>query len=175
MLDSIDISGVVTNYLRGFRSLNTGRYRRADLALHYGVPLAILVAAGIWVPRTDSISNLLSGLAILTGLFLALLVFVFQLRLDTDERVEHQRTARLVDLIDALFHATVYAALVSGLATTVAVVVDLFEPVPKWGLALVVALGAHLVLTGLLVITRAHAAYMQLIDDRRRARLARSH
>lgn len=64
--------------LDGFRSLRTGHFRRVDLALHYGVPLLVIALWTVLGPCTASMGNVIAGLAILTGLFLALLVFVFQ-------------------------------------------------------------------------------------------------
>lgn len=169
MLESIDIRKPVTKHIQGFENPTTGKLRKGDLCLHYGLPLILGALWAVWGPNTAAHGNLVQGLAILTGLFIGLLVYVFQLRLDIDEKVEHQRSTRLIGLIDVLFWNTVYATLVGGLATVAVLVVDLLGGVRGTPMAVVIALGAHLVLTTLLLVRRASTAYSLLVKDKRRA------
>lgn len=179
MLESINILAVLKGHLRGFQNPTTGKIRRPDVVLHYAVPLCIGVLWSLFGRPVHSLGNLIGGLAILTGLFFGLLVFVFELRLQLDERVQHQRSTRLVGLIDVLFSNSAYATLASGLTAVVTVVVDLLwggtgaEPFPSLAVAIVLALGAHLTLTGALLVRHAYAAYTELVEDRRRARAAK--
>lgn len=169
MLDSINIVNVVTRHLDGFRPPGGSKRRKRDLVVHYAVPVALGSAWAIWGPATDALSNLVQGLAILTGLFFGLFVYVFQLRLDLAEKVNYQRSVRLIGLIDALFRNTLYATLVGGAATVAAVIVDLFSIEEGLFMGVVIALSAHLALTAALIIRRAGAAYTQLVKDKQRA------
>ena len=176
MLESINVLAVLKGHLRGFRNPTTGAIRWADIALHYGAPVIVGVLWAVLGRPVYTLGNLIGGLAILTGLFFGLLVFVFELRLQLDERVQHQRSTRLVGLVDVLFSNSAYATLASGLTAVVTVMVDLFwggngsEPFPTLAVATVLVLGVHLTLTGALLVRHAYAAYNVLVEDRRRDR-----
>lgn len=173
MLGSINVADVFRRHLDGFQDLRTGKLRRTDLALHYGTPIICGAAWLLFGPSTDRLGNLVAGLAVLTGLFLGLLIYVFELRLNVAEKVDYQRSTTLIGLIDILFHNTVYATLAGGLATVAAVLADLLKLSEGWPIAVVVALGAHLVLTTVLIIRRASAAYLELVKDKRRSAMHR--
>lgn len=172
VFESISMKSILHHHLEGFRNPATGQFRRQDLVLHYLVPLAL---GGAWWavgPRDPEMGNFIAGLAILTGLFLALLVYVFQLRLDIDAEAAHQRSTRLIPLIDALFHNSVYAALACGATTVVAVIADLTSFAPRVVGSAVIILGVHVAFTALMVMRRAQTAYLELLKDKSRARLA---
>ncbi|MDN5688467.1 MAG: hypothetical protein L0G94_17575 [Brachybacterium sp.] len=169
MFDSINVLNVVTRHLDGFRPPGKDKARKVDVAVHYVVPAFLGLVWAIWGPATEALGNLVQGLAILTGLFFGLFVYVFQLRLDFVEKVNYQRSVHLVSLIDALFRNTVYATLIGGVATVGAVIVDLLGIDSGPLIGVVIALSAHLALTAALIIRRASAAYTQLVKDKRRA------
>lgn len=171
MLDSVNIAGVVGKHIAGFRDLNTRKVRRRDIFLHYFIPLICGIAWWLLGPATSGLGNLVAGLAVLTGLFLGLLVYVFELRLNLAERVNYQRSTTLVGLVDALFHNTVYATLAGGLTTVAAVLADLLQLTDGWPIGIVIALSAHLALTTLLILRRASAAYVELVKDKKRSAL----
>lgn len=168
-MESISNRGALKRHVDGFRDLTNRKFRKGDIALHYGVPALAFPAWIMLAPKEVDLSALISGITILTGLFFALLVFVFQLRLDIPQSVSYQRSARLPGLIDILFHNTAYATLVGLLACISTVSVDLLPRAPQWTTGITMALCVHLVLTTALLVRRVQAAYVQLVNDKARA------
>lgn len=175
MLQSVSMRSIVRHHIDGFRDPSTGTVRVPDLVLHYGLPAVVGLTWGLVGPSNAGMGNFIAGLAILTGLFLSLLVYIFQLRLDLEERVDHQRSTRLLPLVDGLFHNTVYAALVCGTTTFTAVAADITNVLSRCLDALTIALGCHVALTALMVVRRAHAAYLELLRDKARSRAVPRH
>lgn len=141
----------------------------ADYLTSLGLPVAAgLVVAGVMKWRTLSMTDVaayIGGVAIFTALLFALVIYVFQLRmqLDADDRVS--RTGKLVRLIDQLFSNVNYAVVVGIVTTTVAMIAAAFatngDIGPYWT-GVLAALGLHLVLSVFMCIKRVQAAYREI-------------
>jgi hypothetical protein len=136
----------------------------------YLPPIAGSVLAFIFDWRLTGVAELMAGTAVLAGFLFALMIFVFQLRLQITHDPRVQERLFLPRLVDELFQNVLYSALVS-LAFTLAVVVStVTAPAPAsgpvrleaWPSLIVVALGAHLIGLLYVVIQRTQAAYREL-------------
>ncbi|GAA2839607.1 hypothetical protein [Kribbella solani] len=162
---------VIGDHYRTMTDVRSGDYRRRDLVMFLGVPLALASASAIYGAELPTAGDLIQGVSILTGLLFALVIFVFQLRLQVslDDRIGP--VSRIAILIDELFANVLYAVVV-GLVTTAVVVVagasvgpDSGEgaaPVNRWWTAGVVLVCAHLLLTIAMCLKRTRAAYSDL-------------
>jgi len=120
--------------------------------------------------RLQDVSSYLGGLAVFTALLFGLVIFVFQLRLQLQDRDDQLRRANQEELIDQLFYNVNYSVLLGILTTTVGVVAastaDGDRGAPVWVSALLVTLASHLLLTIFMCIKRVHASYNTVIDER---------
>ncbi len=145
---------------------NRNRFLLRDYAGMVGVPAAAAGLITLCQVHIRSVGTFLSGVAVLTGLLFALVIFVFQLRLQVASDPRHHNGGKLTTLIDELFANVNYAVIV-GLATSVlgviaASVEDPAAGAPVWASALLTLLGTHLVLTVLMCVKRTRSAYRRL-------------
>lgn len=144
-----------------------GRPLVRDYAGMLGLP--ILAAGAIWFVgiRVREVGTFLGGIAILTGLLFALVIFVFQLRLQVSGDPRHPNGSRLPVLLDELF-ANVNYAVIIGMATSAVGVVaaatsdSASGEAPLWASVVLTALGVHLLLTVLMCVKRTRAAYRRM-------------
>ena len=162
---------VIGDHYRTMTDVRSGDYRRRDLFLFLGAPLALAAISVVYGAELPSAGDLIQGVSILTGLLFALVIFVFQLRLQvsSDDRIGPVR--RIAILIDELFANVLYAVVV-GLATTAVVVIagasvgpdsgGEAAPVNRWWTGAVVLACSHLLLTIAMCLKRTRAAYADL-------------
>ncbi|WP_155288387.1 hypothetical protein [Rhodococcoides fascians] len=144
----------------------TGLRRFAsDLAMMFGLPAMLGTVVGIVQPQIADPSDIVAGVAILTGLLFAQIIFIFQLRLQVSADPRYPRDGSVLRLIDELF-ANVSFAVLSGLATTVLAIVaaatlgDATNTAwDRLASGALVATGANLVLTVLMCLKRLRDAY----------------
>jgi len=160
------VGDVVKEHYATFYDARTKKPRWQDYVLPVVVPVlaGALSAALGW--RMSSAGTLTNGLAILTGLLFALVVFVFQLRLDVTRDPRHEGQVSLRRRVDELFHNVLYAILAGLTATMASVIADAATPkdlpVDRWWTAALVILGGHLVVTILMCLKRTLLAYRVL-------------
>lgn len=161
-------------HFRTFRHHRTGVFVWALILPTYLPPLVAVVLAIAFKWRLSGASDLIAGTAVLAGFLFALMIFVFQLRLQIVHDPRVQGLLYLPRLIDELFQNVLYSALIS-LGFTIAVVVStITAPDPaggpirleEWPSVVVVALGAHLIGLLYVVIQRTQAAYRELTTSR---------
>jgi hydrogenase-4 membrane subunit HyfE len=161
------------NHFHTFRHHRTGVLVWGLVLPAYLPPIAGAVLAFIFDWRLSGVAELIAGTAVLAGFLFALMIFVFQLRLQITHDPRVQERLNLPRLVDELFQNVLYSALVS-LAFTLAVIVStVTAPVPAvgpirlelWPSMIVVALGAHLIGLLYVVIQRTQAAYRELTTD----------
>lgn len=171
-MSKFSVLPLVSDHLSTLQDQRTNRWRLRDWLELYGLPVLAAVAS-CWAGVTlQGIGDVVGGLAILAGFLFALVIFVFQLRLQVthDPRVAPQ--GRLPRLLDELFANVSYAVLV-GLATAVlAVAVSAtrtadpktgnLPAVNRWWSAVLVLLVAHLMLLIAMALRRTRAAYREL-------------
>lgn len=134
-----------------------------DVAAMYGLPLGCAVVSYLFGVRLRGIGEIISGVSVLTGLLFALIVYIFQLRLQVAADPRVVRGGRLTTLLDELFSNISYAVIV-GLATSITAITAASlrngeGQAPIWISALVIAAGIHLVLTVLMCMKRIREAY----------------
>lgn len=156
-----------------YETLNdgAGHPRGLDWGLTLLLPAAGGVAAGLCHVPIQEIGDIIAGLTILTGLLFAVVIFVFQLRLQvaTDPRIP--KGTAVPNLLDELFHNLLYAVLAGLLASVVTVVAattrvaaadgTLHPPAAAWAGA-VVAVATHLIIVLLMCLKRLRAVYANL-------------
>ena len=113
------------------------------------------------------LGDLIAGFAVLAGFLFALVIFVFQLRLNVvrDPRVQSKRN--LPELIDQLFRNVLYAVVVSFVLTIVAIVAAATEPAPGVGVhpvwsGVVTVVTVHLLAVVWMCVSRTRTAYLEL-------------
>lgn len=168
----VNILPAVTRHydtLRVIENPHTGktRMRRRDQGLLFGVPLLAGVASAL-LGVSARLDSLLGGIAILAGGLFALVVFVFELRVNSHPPAHLPENTILNRLVDELFHNALYAAIVASV-TCVAVLVFTVTALPgpvETGVTF--ALCAHLGLTGMLCVKRLSQAYVEAVKEKKR-------
>ncbi|AFR47976.1 hypothetical protein [Gordonia sp. KTR9] len=156
-------------HYRTFVNDATGEPHKTDYMIALGAPavtgLIVSATMGAKGLVMNEIGAYISGVAIFTALLFALVIYVFQLRmqLDVDQRVSP--TGRLIRLVDQLFSNVNYAVVI-GVATTVtAMIAAAFAKDGAvnyvWG-GILATLGLHLVLVVLMCIKRVQSAFGQI-------------
>lgn len=157
---------VVREHYRTFYDARTGKPRWQDYVMPVAVPLVAAAVSAALGWRMSSAATLTNGLAILTGLLFALVVFVFQLRLDVTRDPRHEGQLSLRTRIDELFQNVLYAILVGLTATVLSVIADAATStdgqVSRWWTAVMIAVGGHAVATVLQCLKRTLRAYRAL-------------
>lgn len=156
-----------------YETLNgeSGGNSRVDWAVTVVLPAVAGVAVGYFNVKIQEVGNLIAGLSILTGLLFAVVIFVFQLRLQVASDPRIPKGSLVPNLLDELFRNVLYAVL-AGLVATVVIVVAattrvvtpdrvLQPPAAGWA-ALIVAATAHLIVVLLMCLKRLRAVYAKL-------------
>lgn len=172
MTSKTSVASIVVDHFDTLRDARTSRVSVLDLAVQFGLPVALGLLLPILGLRLVELGQVIAGLAVMAGLTFGLLVFVFQLRLQVSSDPRVQSTT-LRQLIDQLFVNVAYAVLV-GL-TSAAVSVGVVSV--RWGDAqvatapssvsgiasgVVVALCVHFLLTLAMCTKRAYRAYQRI-------------
>ncbi|MGW7682147.1 hypothetical protein ACWGID_15490 [Kribbella sp. NPDC054772] len=171
MTSKLSLMPVVTEHYRTLTDVRTGKPRRRDFATALGIPAVLGVLCCAFGLRMPSAGDLIQGVSILTGLLFALVIFVFQLRIQVGADREQVRREHVLALLDELFSNVLYAV-VAGLGTTVIALAAGISttpdadgnspPLDRWWTAAIVASSAHLVLTIAMCLKRTRAAYAAL-------------
>lgn len=140
-----------------------------DWAVLVGLPLgagalvsALMIKSGSAMNQVDSY---IAGVAIFTALLFALVIHVFQLRmqLDNDERVPSQ--GDLLKFVDQLFANVNYAVVAGVLTTATSMTAAGFahgdRVGPVWA-GVLLAMGLHLLLCVFMCVKRVRAAYREI-------------
>lgn len=141
----------------------------SDVAVFFGVPAGVGVAAFAAGAELQSLGELLAGTAILTGLLFGLLTHVLGLGLRLYDDPRRTRSSRIVILTDELRANVSYAIGVGILLTGSLMLIAAFtKPTTAgyapWLTALVLALLVHLLLTLLMILKRVRSTYKQLAN-----------
>lgn len=154
-------------YFDTFRHYKTKQVLWPQVLLQLLLPVAISLVFLNRGFRVAALSDLLSGLAIVTGFLFTLLVFIFQLRLQMngDQRFANRKS--LKQLIDELFAQVNWAILVALISVvSVIFLISLLDPnahLDRYGSALFAALTLHLLAVLLACAMRTRAAYDELV------------
>lgn len=136
-----------------------------DYVVLLGVPLATGTAVGYYF-RLHDMASYIAGVAVFTGLLFALVVYVFQLRMQLLSDPSVPRDGKLAGFIDQVFANVSYAVVVGVTATiasiAAAVTADGAGRINAIWSGVVVALGVHLMLVVLMCIKRLRAAYREI-------------
>lgn len=171
MPSKVSVAPIVKDHLATLRDASTGKPRLLDWLLVGGVPLAVGAVALARGFTLTSIADLGAMVAVLAGLLFALVIFVFQLRLQVAHDPRVHKDSVVVPLIDELFANVMYAVVV-GLVDAALVmlaantrVVDsagTLQAVNVWWSAGIAVVTAHWLLTILMCLKRTRSAYARL-------------
>lgn len=151
---------VVTRHHNTLRDVRSSKISRRDIAQAYGLPLAVGAIAWWRGFHFEDLGAITAGVAILTGLLFALVIFVFQLRLGAKDDATSLRTR-----LDELFYNVLYAIGVGVVTTVVSVVTDSVNKDGSIGIVgslAVIGFGSHLIVTMAMIVKRVMRAYQAL-------------
>lgn len=139
-----------------------------DIATFLGLPVVIGITASLFAPPIYSVSSLLTGASVFSGLLVALLVniFNFSVKVRRDEKVRpEQKLARTVDelLTNAAWTVLVGLALVVLLAIASATQ-EPSRPLNQAWVGTLAGFSAHLILNILMVLSRIWTAHEDIKD-----------
>lgn len=148
------------NTLRNFQS---GRYSAADLAVHVGLPAALAVLAWLLGATARNIPDVLSAVAIFTGLIFNVFVLIFDLTARATDKLPAESRALVDRLADELRANVSYAVLVGIVFTAflggVTMFIDTDEPLGVAVTAFMIFVGVHMLLTVLMILKRVRAMF----------------
>lgn len=170
MSSKLSPAAILADQVDTWRDHRTGRLSLTDVASMVGIPLAV---GGLmfWRDlRVIEFGQVLAGVAILTGFAFGLLVFVFQLRLESRRDGSAQSGGILAELLNELFTNLAYACVVGLALVTLTLVVGALGPVlptdaevatqlGRWPSAIVSVVGVHFLLTLLMCLKRTYLAF----------------
>lgn len=148
------------NTLKNFQS---GRYSPADIAIQVGFPAALAVLSWLLGATARNIPDVLSAVAILTGLIFNVFVLIFDLTARaTDNLPDDSR--QLVDRLADELRANVSYAVLVGIVFTailggVTMFVDTDKPLGVVMTAFVIFVGVHMLLTVFMILKRVRAMF----------------
>lgn len=145
-----------------------GRVVLGDIATFLGLPVVMGVAAALFAPPIHTVSSLLTGASVFSGLLVALLVniFNFSVKVRRDEKVRpEQKLARTVDelLTNAAWTVLAGLALVVLLAVASATQ-EPTRPLDRAWVGVLAGFSAHLILNILMVLSRIWTAHEDIKD-----------
>lgn len=136
-----------------------------DYAVGVAAPALAGVAVGYFFQLRD-MQSYIGGVAIFTALLFALVIYVFQLRMQLLENPNVPRDGNLAEFVDQLFANVNYAVVAGVIATTVSMAAaasadDNGYINHVWS-GVVTALGLHLMLVVFMCVKRVRAAYHEI-------------
>jgi hypothetical protein len=139
-----------------------------DLATFLGLPVTIGTGAALFAPPIYTVSSLLTGASVFSGLLVALLVniFNFSVKVRRDEKVRpEQKLAKTVDelLTNAAWTVLVGLALVV-LLTIASATQEPSRPLNQAWVGTLAGFSAYLILNILMVLSRIWTAHEDIKD-----------
>lgn len=170
MSSKFSLVPVVTEQYGTLVDSRTGRRRLEDYFVVIGLPIGVAVISMVASWRIAIVGELISAVSIITGLLFALVIFLFQLRLQLGKQETAARIPRpAVKLIDEMFANVCYAIVVGFMVTGVTLVgaatrvnptgPDPLEPINLALSAAVLALLTHFLLVLAMCLKRLVSAY----------------
>jgi len=176
MSNKFAILGIITDQADTLVDAHSHRPKKSDYAVLYGLPLAVGGVSLSLRWTIGGISELLSGMAIFTGLLFGLVVWVFQLRIQAANDPRVPGTSSLAVLLDELFKNVLYAVLVGILTVAVIICETSLQPEPTlgsqnpahaniWWSAGLLFIISHFLLAFAMCLKRVRSAYQQLTTE----------
>lgn len=159
------VGPIIKDHIHTLVDARTGKHRKRDYVLPFGIPVVVAVTMFAFDVHLRSQAEIIAGVAILSGLLIALVIFVFQLRLQVAQDPRMLKGSLVTTLLDQLFANVNYAAVIGLLTTVVTVVAAVMAGGASLGRfmsAAVAGLGLHLILTIGMCMKRIRAAYREL-------------
>ncbi|WP_067504473.1 hypothetical protein [Actinoplanes sp. TFC3] len=145
------------------KNFQTGRYSPADVAVHFGIPVALAVLVWALGATARNIPDVLAAVAIFTGLIFNVFVLIFDLTARATDKLEAESRALVDRLADELRANVSYAVLVGIVFTAilggVTMFIDTEKPLGVAMTALVVFVGVHMLLTVFMILKRVRAMF----------------
>ncbi|GJO05417.1 hypothetical protein NJB18091_45040 [Mycobacterium marinum] len=137
-----------------------------DYVVLLGVPIVTGTLTGCITKQPRDMAAFIGGVAVFTALLFALVIYLFQLRMQLLENPNVPRDGKLATFIDQVFANVSYAVVVGVVTTAISMAVAMTTPdsghINRFCAGLVVGLGAHLMLVVLMCIKRLRAAYREI-------------
>lgn len=167
-ISAIPIVGAHLDTLRDARDRST---KWVDVVIQYLLPVVAGVACYLGQFHLQGVGDVIAGLAVLAALLFALVIFVFQLRLQLANDPRVPKGGLLPTLVDELFANVAYAVLIGLSAVVVSLAASStrsldergnLEPLNAIWSAVLVVVAVHLLLTVGMCLKRTHSAYREL-------------
>ncbi len=154
---------LVQDHYDTLRNYQTGRPSPADYVVYLGTPALAAVASWSLDGRARNIPDVLTAVAVLTGLIFSVFVLIFDLTARAADTLEAESRELINRLADELRANVSYAVLV-GIALTVvlgdiALFMDTDKPLGRIPTVLIVFGSVHLLLTIFMVLKRVRAMF----------------
>lgn len=166
MATRTSVTRIVTSHFGTLRNHATQAPSARSYLVQIAFPIGAAVVAVLLGFRLRSSDEILAGLSILAGLLFALLVFVFQLRLQVTQDPRIPRGSVLLRLLDDLFANVAYSVVVGLVAASAALIagsiVEADKALNSWWTGVLIALTVHFGLNIAMCLKRTQAAYHHL-------------
>jgi hypothetical protein len=158
MIEKLDISDIVGDHYKSFRSYRTGKQQKRDYATFLGGPVVIALLSAYFnvLLNSTAIGVLITAVAILGGLLFNLLILIHTLKNSGKEYVSKGDTVRFFGEIYANISYSILIALFTLLPLAILVVVN-NERLTLAINAIAIFLCLHLLLTLFMVLKRIHS------------------
>lgn len=161
---------IISDHFATLRNHRTDKWSALDVSVMFGLPVAAAVAAGWFNVQVVELNHLIAGVSILTGFAFALLVYVFQLRLEASRDGFAPKGGPLASLLSELFTNVAYACVVGLVLVTLLVAGGAIGPagadagasaghLGRTVSALSIGVALHFLLTLLMCIKRTYVAF----------------
>lgn len=173
MSSKFSLVPIVTRQYATLSDARTGRLRPDDFVVVLGVPLVVAGLAWGLGWSVTIVAELISAIAIITGLLFGLVVFLFQLRLQLGAPGTIERVPPVtIRLIDEMFANVSYAIVIGFVATGVTLVGAALRPdasipgiqpgIDTFTTGLILGLTTHFLLVLAMCLKRLVSAYGKL-------------
>lgn len=169
-------SDQTVSYWKTFQHYQTHQVVWTQVLLQLALPIAVGILMRTNGFRVSALSDVLAGLAIITGFLFTLLVFIFQLRLQIKDQTQYSTYVSLHRLINELFaqvNWAIWVSLVSAAATVLSLAKLSDETLlSALGTGLFAGVTVHLLAVLFACTQRTRAAYRELLKVRTPASVA---
>ena len=157
---------LVEDHYDTFRNYQTGRRSTADYLVALGIPAGAGVLSWALDGHAGNIPDVLTAVAILTGLIFNVFVLIFDLTARAADKLPEASRELADQLADELRANVSYAVLVglslSGLLGAIVMFSDTDKDLSRLATVVVVCAGVHLLLTIFMVLKRVRAMFRVL-------------
>jgi hypothetical protein len=158
------VFGLVQDHYNTFRNYRSGKFSPADFIVYLGTPTLSGTVSWLLSLKANNVPEVLSAVAILTGLIFGVFVLIFDLSMRASETRESSQREKITKLVEELRANVSYAVLLGLVLTGIISSIAMFKPDDKSPIgiqltAVIIFLGVQLLLTILMILKRVRATF----------------